>query len=29
MKAVCRGEAAVTNDIVDQIHSWMRVPLPS
>jgi hypothetical protein len=25
MKAVWRGEAAVTADVVDQIHSWMRV----
>ncbi len=27
MKAVWRGEAAVTPDVVDQIYSWMRVPL--
>jgi NTE family protein len=29
MKAVWRGEAAVTADIVEQIHSWMRVPVTS
>jgi predicted acylesterase/phospholipase RssA len=29
MKAVCRGEAAVTDDVVDQIQSWMRVPATS
>jgi NTE family protein len=27
MKAVHRGEAAVTADIVDHIHGWMRVPV--
>jgi NTE family protein len=25
MRAVCRGEAAVTDGFVDQIHRWMRV----
>jgi hypothetical protein len=29
MKAVWRGEAAVTADVVDQLHSWMRVPVTS
>jgi predicted acylesterase/phospholipase RssA len=29
MKAVCRGEAAVTDEVVDQIQSWMRVPATS
>ena len=29
MKAVWRGEAAVTPEIVDRIHSWMRVPVAS
>jgi NTE family protein len=29
VKAVHRGEAAVTADVVDQIHSWMRVPVSS
>ncbi|HEV3056794.1 MAG TPA: patatin-like phospholipase family protein [Vicinamibacterales bacterium] len=27
MKAVWRGEAAVTADVVDRIHSWTRVPV--
>jgi NTE family protein len=27
MRAVVRGEAAVTADVVDQIHRWMRVPV--
>jgi NTE family protein len=27
MKAVWRGEAAVTADVVERIHSWMRVPI--
>jgi len=29
MKAVWRGEAAVTADVVDQIGSWTRVPVTS
>jgi predicted acylesterase/phospholipase RssA len=29
MKAVWRGEAAVTTDFIDRIHSWMRVPVPA
>jgi NTE family protein len=29
MDAVLRGEAAVTADVVDQIRSWMRVPVTS
>jgi NTE family protein len=29
MKAVWRGEAAVTADVLDQIHSWMRPQIPS
>jgi NTE family protein len=29
MKAVWRGEAAVTADVVDRMHSWMRVPVTS
>lgn len=29
MKAVWRGEAAVTDDVIDRIHSWMRVPVIS
>ncbi len=29
MKAVWRGEAAVTADVVDRMHSWMRVSVTS
>lgn len=29
MKAVWRGEAAVTRDVIDWIQSWIRVPLAS
>jgi predicted acylesterase/phospholipase RssA len=29
MKAVCRGEAAVTPEVVEQIQSWMHVPVAS
>jgi len=29
MKAVWRGEAAVTPEVVDRMHQWTRVPVPS
>ena len=29
MKAVWRGEAAVTADVVERMRSWMRVPVTS
>jgi NTE family protein len=29
MKAVWRGEATVTADVVDHLHRWMRVPVTS
>ena len=29
MKAVWRGEAAVTAEVLDRIQSWVRVPVTS